>query len=72
MQRDIPFLILRDPRVQLGFNAATKNAIDYLFAQWQHKPAGFKPTELMDASATAMLDELQRWTESLVTLRARS
>ena len=106
------------PEYNHGFNAATKNAIDYLFHEWQHKAAGvvsyggvsagtratqmlkqvltalkimpvpeavnipfvfqhldedkrFKPTEMIDASATAMLDELQRWTESLATLRAK-
>ena len=32
----------------------------------------FKSTELIDASAVAMLDELQRWTESLATLRAKN
>ena len=30
-----------------------------------------KPTEAMEASATAMLDELLRWTESLRPLRVR-
>jgi NAD(P)H-dependent FMN reductase len=30
----------------------------------------FKPTEVMEASATAMLGELVRWTESLRSLRA--
>ena len=30
-----------------------------------------KPTEAMEASATAMLDELLRWTESMRPLRAR-
>jgi hypothetical protein len=30
----------------------------------------FKSTELIDASATAMLDEVQRWTEALATLRS--
>jgi len=29
-----------------------------------------KPTEAMEASATAMLDELLRWTRSMRTLRA--
>ena len=29
-----------------------------------------KPTEAMEASATAMLDELLRWTESMRSLRA--
>jgi NAD(P)H-dependent FMN reductase len=29
----------------------------------------FKSTELIDASATAMLDEVLRWTESLAVLR---
>lgn len=106
------------PEYNFGFNAATKNAIDYLYAEWQHKPAGivsyggvsagtratqmlkqvltalkimpvpeavnipfvaqhldedkrFKPTELMDASATAMLDEILAWSGALATLRAK-
>jgi NAD(P)H-dependent FMN reductase len=106
------------PEYNHGFNAAVKNAIDYLHGEWQHKPAGivsyggvaagtratqmlkqvltsvkivpvveavnipfvaqhldedkrFKSTELIDASATAMLDELLKWTESLAGLRAR-
>ena len=106
------------PEYNYGFNAALKNAIDYLCHEWQHMAAGivsyggvsagtraaqmlkqvitalkimpvpeavnipfvaqhldedkrFKSTELIDASATAMLDELQRWTESLATLRAK-
>jgi NAD(P)H-dependent FMN reductase len=104
------------PEYNYGFNAALKNAIDYLHAEWQNKAAGivsyggvaagtratqmlkqvltalkimpvpeavnipfvgqhldeekrFKSTELIDASATAMLDELLRWTESLAVLR---
>ncbi len=107
------------PEYNHGFNAALKNAIDYLYHEWHHKAAGivsyggvsagtratqmlkqvltalkvmpvpeavnipfvfqhldedkrFKSTELIDASAVAMLDELQRWTESLATLRARN
>jgi NAD(P)H-dependent FMN reductase len=28
------------PEYNHGYNAATKNAIDYLFAEWQHKPVG--------------------------------
>jgi NAD(P)H-dependent FMN reductase len=106
------------PEYNYAFNAALKNAIDYLHAEWQHKAAGivsyggvaagaratqmlkqvltalkimpvpeavnipfvreyldedgrFKPTEVMEAAATAMLDELLRWTESLRPLRAR-
>ena len=31
----------------------------------------FKSTELIDASATALLDEVQRWTESLAALRKK-
>src|SRR5580698_9624965 len=105
------------PEYNYGFNAALKNAIDYLFHEWQHKAAGIvsyggiaagtraaqmlkqvltalkivpmveavnipfvhshldedgrlKPTEAMEASATAMLDELLRWTESMRSLRA--
>ena len=106
------------PEYNYAFNAALKNAIDYLHAEWQHKAAGivsyggiaagtratqalkqvltqlkvvpvaeavnipfvaqhvdqdrrFKSTELLDASATAMLDELLRWTEPLATLRQK-
>ena len=104
------------PEYNYGFNAALKNAIDYLFNEWQHKAAGivsyggvaagtratqmlkqvltalkvmpvpeavnipfvaqhldedkrFKSTELIDASATMMLDEVLRWTEALAPLR---
>ncbi len=104
------------PEYNYGFNAALKNAIDYLHTEWQHKAAGIvsyggvaagtratqmlkqvltslkimpvpeavnipfvrelidedgrlKPTEVMESSATAMLDELLRWTESLRQLR---
>jgi NAD(P)H-dependent FMN reductase len=106
------------PEYNYGFNAATKNAIDYVFNEWAHKAAGivsyggvaagtratqmlkqvfsalkvvpvpeavnipfvfkhldedkrFKSTEEMEQAATAMLDELQRWTEALLTLRAK-
>ena len=106
------------PEYNYGFNAATKNAIDYVFQEWAHKAAGivsyggvaagtratqmlkqvltalkimpvpeavnipfvaqhldddkrFKSTELIDASATAMLDEVLRWAESLAPLRTR-
>jgi NAD(P)H-dependent FMN reductase len=106
------------PEYNYSFNAALKNAIDYLHGEWQNKAAGivsyggvaagtratqqlklvltalkimpvpeavnipfvathldedrrFKSTELIDASATAMLDELVRWTEALTGLRGR-
>ena len=39
-------------------------------AQHLDEDKRFKSTELIDASATAMLDELLRWTESLADLRA--
>lgn len=29
------------PEYNFGFNAALKNALDYLHAEWQHKPLGF-------------------------------
>lgn len=29
------------PEYNHGFNAALKNAIDFLFREWQHKPVGF-------------------------------
>ena len=100
------------PEYNYGFNAAIKNAIDYLNAEWQYKPVGFAsyggvaagtravqmlkqvvtalkmvpvpesvnipfvqqfldadrhlmPNEIMDSAATAMLDELVRWTAAL-------
>ena len=106
------------PEYNYGFNAALKNAIDYLHAEWQNKAAGivsyggvaagtratqmlkqvltalkimpvpeavnipfvaqhvdedgrFKSTEPIDASATAMLDEVLRWTDSLTALRKK-
>jgi NAD(P)H-dependent FMN reductase len=106
------------PEYNYSFNAATKNAIDYLSQEWAHKAAGivsyggiaagtratqalkqvlstvkivpmteavnipfvfkhldedrrFKSTEEMEQAAKAMLDELQRWTEALMTLRAK-
>jgi NAD(P)H-dependent FMN reductase len=106
------------PEYNYGFNAALKNAIDYVSSEWQNKAAGivsyggvaagtratqmlkqvltalkimpvpeavnipfvaqhldedkrFKSTELLDASATAMLDEVLRWTESLAPLRKK-
>jgi NAD(P)H-dependent FMN reductase len=106
------------PEYNYSFNAATKNAIDYLFSEWQHKVAGIvsyggvsagtratqmlkqvlttlkimpvpeavnipfvfkhldedkrlKPTEEMEQSATAMLDEVLKWTEALQALRAK-
>jgi hypothetical protein len=40
-------------------------------AQHLDEDKRFKSTELIDASATAMLDELLKWTESLASLRAR-
>ena len=105
------------PEYNYGFNAATKNAIDYLNQEWQNKPAGIvsyggvaagtraaqmlkqvmsalkivpvtdsvnipfvaekldedrrlKPNEIMEAAATAMLDELARWAQALRPLRA--
>ena len=100
------------PEYNYGFNAAIKNAIDYLNAEWQYKPVGFAsyggvaagtravqmlkqvitalkmvpvpesvsipfvqqfldadrrlmPNEIMDSAATAVLDELVRWTAAL-------
>jgi NAD(P)H-dependent FMN reductase len=105
------------PEYNYGFNAATKNAIDYLHQEWQNKPVGIvsyggvaagtraaqmlkqvmsalkmvpvtdsvnipfvaekldedrrlKPNEIMEQAATAMLDELVRWSAALRPLRA--
>ena len=105
------------PEYNYGFNAAIKNAIDYLHMEWQHKPVGFvsyggvsagtravqmlkqvvttlkmvpvldavnipfvaqfldangelQANEPMEQAATAMLDELARWTDALQSLRA--
>ena len=106
------------PEYNYSFNAATKNAIDYLFHEWNHKVAGIvsyggvaagtratqmlkqvlttlkimpvpeavnipfiashldedkrlKPTEEMEQSATAMLDEILKWTEALQPIRVK-
>jgi NAD(P)H-dependent FMN reductase len=105
------------PEYNYGFNAALKNAIDYVFNEWHGKAAGIvsyggiaagtratqmlkqvltalkimpvpesvnipfvrshldedgrlKPNEAMEASATAMLDEVLRWTQAMHPLRA--
>jgi NAD(P)H-dependent FMN reductase len=104
------------PEYNYGFNAAIKNAIDYLNREWQYKPLGFvtyggvaagtramqmlkqvvsalkmvpvtdavnipfvqqflnadrelQPNEVMEGAATAMLDELERWTTAMQPLR---
>jgi NAD(P)H-dependent FMN reductase len=105
------------PEYNYGFNAAIKNAIDYLNQEWQYKPLGFvsyggvaagtravqmlkqvvsalkmvtmadsvnipfvqqfldeqrvlQPNEIMESAATALLDELARWTSAVGPLRA--
>jgi NAD(P)H-dependent FMN reductase len=110
-------IVFVTPEYNYGFNAALKNAIDYLHNEWVNKAAGIvsyggvaagtraaqmlkqvlsalrmmvvtdavnipfvrdqldedgrlKPNELVEASATAMLDELLRWTEALRPLRS--
>jgi hypothetical protein len=46
-------------------------AVDIPFVrQLLDKDGRLKPTEIMESSATAMLDELLRWTESRRQLRA--
>lgn len=104
------------PEYNYGFNAAIKNAIDYLHAEWRYKPVGFAsyggvaagtrstqmlkqvvtalnmmpiapavhipfvqqfldadkvlvPNEMLDSSATVMLNELARWTDAMRALR---
>lgn len=106
------------PEYNFAFNAALKNAIDYLNGEWANKAAGivsyggvaagtraaqmlkqvltalrmvpvvdavnipfvaqhldedgrFKASEIMEQSATVMLDEVLRWTETLRPLRAK-
>ncbi|MDX6202007.1 MAG: hypothetical protein QOF82_2945 [Frankiales bacterium] len=107
--------VLVMPEYNYGYTAPLKNAIDYLFTEWQHKPVGLVsyggvsgglraaqmikqvlttlsmvplveavtipmvhshvqdgelvPTELVQQSATAMLDSLVRWTAALKVLR---
>jgi NAD(P)H-dependent FMN reductase len=105
------------PEYNYGFNAAIKNAIDYLNHEWLYKPLGFvtyggvaagtramqmlkqvvsalkmvpmteavnipfvqqfldsdrvlQPNDVMENAATAMLDELARWTEATQPLRS--
>jgi NAD(P)H-dependent FMN reductase len=115
---DSEAFIFVTPEYNHGFNAALKNAIDYLHNEWANKAAGivsysgglaagtramemlklvlaqlrmmpvtdsvnvpfvrdlldedarFKPSEVLETSATAMLDELLRWTEALRPLRS--
>jgi NAD(P)H-dependent FMN reductase len=104
------------PEYNYSFTAPLKNAIDYLFAEWEHKPVGLVSyggvsgglraaqmikqvvttmsmmplteavtipmvrslvgedgeitgTQMMETSATAMLDALVRWTAALTSLR---
>jgi NAD(P)H-dependent FMN reductase len=104
------------PEYNYGFNAAIKNAIDYLNKEWLYKPLGFvtyggvaagtramqmlkqvvsalkmvpmaeavnipfvqqfldsdrvlQPNDIMEKAATAMLDELARWTSATSGLR---
>jgi NAD(P)H-dependent FMN reductase len=103
------------PEYNYGFNAATKNAIDYLHQEWHYKPAGFvsyggiaagtravqmlkqvvttlrmtpvpesvnipfvqqfltdgefKPNDVLEDAATAMLAELARVSDALGPLR---
>jgi NAD(P)H-dependent FMN reductase len=104
------------PEYNYGYNAAVKNAIDYLHAEWQYKPVGFvsyggvaagtravqmlkqvvttlkmmpvfesvnipfvqqflddearlQANEVMEAAATAMLDELAKWTHALASFK---
>jgi NAD(P)H-dependent FMN reductase len=108
--------VLVMPEYNYGFNAAIKNAIDFLHTEWQYKPVGFasyggvaagtravqllkpvlttlkmmpiseavhipfvtqfldadhrlQPNDIMEASVTAMLDELARWTAAMSSLR---
>lgn len=104
------------PEYNYGFNAATKNAIDYLHVEWRYKPVGFVsyggvaagtravqmlkqvmttlrmspifeavnipfvqqfidddqfvPNDVLESAASAMLDEVLRWTDALRLLRA--
>lgn len=104
------------PEYNHGYNAATKNALDYLHDEWRNKPVGFVsygglaagtrsvqmliqvvtslgmipavnsvniplirrmitsdgtfvPTRVLEESGTAMLDELDRWTADLKSVR---
>jgi NAD(P)H-dependent FMN reductase len=104
------------PEYNYGYNAATKNAIDFLHVEWGYKPVGFVsyggvaagtravqmlkqvmttlrmspifeavnipfvqqfldadrfvPNDVLESAASAMLDELLRWTDALRPLRA--
>jgi len=104
------------PEYNYSFNAATKNAIDYLHREWQYKPVGFvsyggiaagtravqalkqvlttlkmvtvfesvnipfvaqfvdeegnfRPNEITEGAAVAMLGELLKWSEPLRVMR---
>jgi NAD(P)H-dependent FMN reductase len=107
------------PEYNYGFNAALKNALDYLNKEWAGKVVGFasyggvaagtravqmlkpvlgalrlvavndavhipfvaqfldaerklQPNEIMEKSATVMLDELLAWSTALEPIRARA
>ncbi len=110
-------IILVMPEYNHGYTAPLKNAIDYLYREWQHKPVGlvsyggvvggtravqqlkpvlaalklvpmveavpivqyqqymseeerFTGSEALETAATAMLNELQRWSAALRPLRS--
>lgn len=67
------------PEYNYGFNAAIKNAIDYLNAEWRHKPVGvqqflddhqrLQANDVMEGAAVAMLDQLLQLTRALRPMR---
>jgi len=60
------------PEYNFGFNAPLKNAIDYLFAEWNHKPVGLVTYGGVSAGtrAASMITEVMRSVAAPVLLEA--
>lgn len=46
--------VLVMPEYNVGFNAALKNALDYLYVEWHHKPVGFVSYGMTSAGLRAV------------------
>ena len=47
-------LVLVMPEYNVGFTAPLKNALDYLYSEWQHKPVGFVSYGMTSAGLRAV------------------
>jgi NAD(P)H-dependent FMN reductase len=60
------------PEYNHGICGALKNAIDFLFAEWNNKAAGFKPREFHEKSVGQAFDQVIAWDGAMKTLRGTS